>query len=307
MLDTAVLFLVFNRPNTTARVMEAIRKAKPAKLYVAADGPRAGRDAEPDMCKQTREIATSVDWPCEVHTLFREQNLGCRNAVSSAITWFFEHEPEGIILEDDCLPHPDFFGFCAELLVKYRDHEAVMHISGDNFLQVRSAVSEDTESYYVSRIAHIWGWASWRRAWQHYDVSLPQVPDMVAGLKPWPFRSELEAASFKVLVEDVALHGRDTWDFQWAFTIMWKNGLCINPAHNMVSNIGYGDNATHATVAKHPFANLPTHGFKTLRHPNMLILDRDADDAVMRKIFAKPRWARFKWQVKQSLRKLFNR
>ena len=125
MLDAPVLFLVFNRPDVTMRVFEAIRHARPRRLYVAADGPRAGISSETGKCEQTRQIATQVDWDCEVKTLFRSENLGCRVAVSSAIDWFFENEPEGIILEDDCLPHPTFFHFCQELLERYQHDQRI--------------------------------------------------------------------------------------------------------------------------------------------------------------------------------------
>src|SRR5262245_56278428 len=134
--EVPVLFLVFNRPDTTARVMEAIRAARPERLYVAADGPRENNAGEAEeRCAEVRQLATRVNWPCEVRTLFREHNLGCRKAVSSAITWFFEQEPEGIILEDDCLPSQSFFPFCAELLARFRDDERIMFITGCNFKQ----------------------------------------------------------------------------------------------------------------------------------------------------------------------------
>src|SRR5262249_20722231 len=157
-----VLFLIFNRPNTTARVMEAIRTAGPGRLYVAADGPRDGNADEAKRCAEVRRIATQVDWPCEVQTLFRERNLGCRQAVSSAITWFFEQEQEGIILEDDCLPSPSFFPYCAELLARFRNDERIMCITGCNFQQDMKGYPY---SYYFSKYHHVWGWATWRRAW----------------------------------------------------------------------------------------------------------------------------------------------
>src|SRR5690349_2048344 len=132
-MKSAILFLVFNRPETTARVFEAIRAAQPPRLYVAADGPRASRIGESERCDLTRRIASAVDWPCDITTLFRAANLGCKNAVSSAISWFFEHEEEGVILEDDCLPDPSFFRYCDELLAHYRDDTRIGLISGNNF------------------------------------------------------------------------------------------------------------------------------------------------------------------------------
>lgn len=164
-----VLFLVFNRAHTTVRVFEAIRQARPARLYVAADGPRPVREGEAERCAEVRRIATNVDWDCEVHTLFRDENLGCRHAVSSAITWFFVYEEEGIILEDDCIPNQSFFLYCAELLERYRDDERIMCITGDNFQKTMEGYPF---GYYFYIYNHCWGWASWRRAWSHYDADL---------------------------------------------------------------------------------------------------------------------------------------
>ena len=173
MNNVPILFLIFNRPETTELVMGAIRAARPQKLYVAADGPRGGKAGEAKRCAEARVLATQVDWACEVRTLFRERNLGCRNAVSSAITWFFEHEPEGIILEDDCLPSNDFFPYCADLLERHRDDERVMAICGSAYADIGPNYPS---SYYFSYYADMWGWATWRRAWQHYD----------SGMKSWP-------------------------------------------------------------------------------------------------------------------------
>jgi hypothetical protein len=164
-----ILFLVFNRPETTARVFEAIRNAKPSRLYIAADGPRDFIYNEYAVCAKTREIASRVDWDCDVETLFRAENLGCKAAVSSAISWFFSHEEEGIILEDDCLPCESFFYFTTILLEKYRHDERIAHIAGSNF-QDGKKVGDG--SYYFSDLYNIWGWATWKRVWKDYDAEL---------------------------------------------------------------------------------------------------------------------------------------
>jgi len=173
---TPVLFLIFNRPNTTQKVFNAIRQAKPKQLFVAADGPRKGKEGEKEKYEQAREIIEQVDWNCEVRTLFREKNLGCKIAASSAIDWFFENVDEGIILEDDCLPSQSFFRFCQELLEYYRDDTRIMMISGNNF-QFGKVRGEG--SYYFSKYAHVWGWATWRRAWKHYDVNMKNFEDFL--------------------------------------------------------------------------------------------------------------------------------
>lgn len=165
-LNTPILLLIFNRPNKTSQVFEQIRKAKPPKLYVSGDGPRKGYEGEEEKIKSAREIVSRVDWSCEVKTLFRDKNLGCKEGVSSAITWFFEQEEQGIILEDDCVPHLDFFTFCESLLVRYAGDDRVSVITGNNF---QNGKIRGSASYYFSKYIHVWGWATWRRAWKHYQ------------------------------------------------------------------------------------------------------------------------------------------
>ncbi len=175
--DVPILLLAFNRPNQTRRVFDAIKAIQPTKFYFAADGPREGRAEEAILCQTVRtSILENIDWDCEVKTLFRDKNLGCKYAVSSAISWFFENEPEGIILEDDCLPDASFFPFCAELLEKYRHDDRIMMISGDNYQKDKLRTDY---SYYFTRYNQIWGWASWRRVWNLYDVEMKLLPEIL--------------------------------------------------------------------------------------------------------------------------------
>jgi hypothetical protein len=250
MRKVPILLMVFNRPGTTELVMDSIRPARPQRLYVAADGPRDGKADEAERCAEVRRLATQVDWPCEVRTLFREGNLGCRNAVSSAITWFFEQEPEGIILEDDCLPSIDFFPYCAELLERYRDDKRVMTICGSAYANIRP---DYRNSYYFSYYADMWGWATWRRAWQHYDSRMQKWPafrtqgglEALAAGRPW--HSSHWTALFNAAYEQRI----DTWDYTWMFTVIEQGGLACYPVHNMISNLGYRPDATH-TVSSNP-------------------------------------------------------
>lgn len=257
MTRSPILFLIFNRPDTTARVFEAIRQAQPARLYIAADGPREGRAGETDLCEQARKVALEVDWPCQVTTLLRNENLGCKKAVSGAINWFFEHEPEGIILEDDCLPARDFFRFCDELLEKYRDDPRVGSITGDNFI---SATWKPDESYYFSRFSHIWGWATWRRAWANYDVTMADWPSLGSRfIKTEVFAGNNQAAAYWSAVFDKVHKGEiDTWDYQWVFACFKNNCLSCIPRENLVTNIGFGPNATHTKSAESKLANVAT-------------------------------------------------
>jgi hypothetical protein len=272
--EVPVLFLVFNRPDTTARVMEAIRAARPERLYVAADGPRDGNAGEAESCAEVRRLGTQIDWRCKVRTLFRERNLGCRHAVSSAITWFFEQEPEGIILEDDCLPSIDFFPFCADLLERYRDDERVMTICGSAYAD---SGTDYPSSYYFSYYADMWGWATWRRAWQHYDCRMTRWPafkaqgglEALAAGRPW--HSAYWAALFDATYEQRI----DTWDYPWIYTVIEQGGLACCPARNMISNLGWGADATHTFVSTYEgnvLANRPHAKLEfPLVHPNHFV------------------------------------
>lgn len=232
-----VLLVAFNKPDTTKLVFDAIRNVRPQALYVAADGPRSGRIGESDMCDKVRQISTKVDWDCVVHTRFLESNLGCRRAVSSAIDWFFSKVDEGIILEEDCVPTSSFFGFCQELLGRYRDDPRIMHIGGYK----PPHVGCDSFAYNFSRYSHIWGWASWRRAWEKYDLDMTILdrPDM--NIDDYEiFCKSSTTKRRRRLLEKVQSGLIDTWDYQWNLAIRVNSGLCIRPRVNLISNVGHG-------------------------------------------------------------------
>ena len=242
-LQTAVLFLVFSRLDTTKQVFESIRKAKPPRLYIAADGPRENKDGEVEKVAQVRHFVTeNVDWDCEVKTLFRETNLGCKNAVSSAITWFFENEEQGIILEDDCLPSQSFFWYCEELLEKYKNNKDIYLVSGDARGPESFGMMED---YTFCKYPLIWGWASWSRVWKDYDVDI----------KDWPIKKQQVLANvsankrtqrfWQTIFNKMFNKEIDTWDYQFTYLLLKNKGKSIVPRVNMISNIGFGAEATH--------------------------------------------------------------
>lgn len=289
-LKTPVVFIIFNRPDTTARVFEEIRRARPPKLLIIADGPRLNRPNEPENVAATRAIVGQVDWQCEVQKNYSDINLGCKRRVSSGLDWVFQTVEEAIILEDDCLPHPTFFRFCEELLEMYRDDERVMHINGDNFKFSRKC---NGFSYYFSRYAHVWGWASWRRAWQHYDVRMRQwvsVEDHEVFLRD--FANPAEKRFWKAKWNEVCMGKVDTWDFQWMFACMIRKSLSIVPNVNLVSNIGFGSASTH-TSSTSVLANIPAvaMGFP-LVSPKLFAQDIDADENVG-DLFFRPSLIRF--------------
>lgn len=279
-MRSPVLLIVFNRPEPTAKVFDAIRAARPPRLYVAADGAREGRAGEAERCAEVRRIATAVDWPCEVRTLLRERNLGCKRAVSGAIDWFFEQEPEGIVLEDDVLPLPSFFPYVEELLERYRDDTRVGLVSGCNLISHRAA---EGDSYVFSRHPHIWGWASWRRAWRTFDVTMGEWPAWrhagLAALAEGSWRLE---HYWRYRFDAVHAGKIDTWDYQWVFAL-WRSGmLSITPARNLTTNLGFGADATHTTAEVPDFVreSLPRDLDFPLRHPARVERARSFDELV---------------------------
>jgi hypothetical protein len=259
-LKTPLAFLVFNRADTSARVFREIRKARPSRLLVVADGPRAWVAEDKERCAAVRRLI-KVDWPCRVQRLYAAKNMGCRTRISSGLDWVFKEVPEAIILEDDCLPHPQFFKFSSSLLARFRQKEEVMMIGGANFDPPHAAET----SFRFSRYGMIWGWASWRRAWKHYDVDLKAWPEFLKrdGLKDI-FGFQMSARRFwEDCFEMAYLRKMDTWDYQWTFAIWKAGGLCVVPEGNLISNIGVGELATRIAPDS-PFVQQP---YQTLKEP----------------------------------------
>lgn len=280
LMKTPVAFLIFNRPDTTEKVFERIRQAQPPKLLVVADGSRQNKIGEAQKCALTRAIIGRVDWQCEVLTNYSDINLGCKRRVSSGIDWVFQQVEEAIILEDDCLPDLSFFRYCDELLERYRHDTRIVFISGDNFQFGRKST---TDSYYFSRCINntppIWGWATWRRAWQSYDVDLKlweMLPD-----DDWLediLRDRKIVEMWKQRFQSIYDNSFDTWDYQLVFACWVQSGLIILPNINLVSNIGYGPEATHSKTIITEFANMPVESMSfPMKHSEFTIRDVKAD------------------------------
>jgi hypothetical protein len=296
-----VLVLAFNRPDHTRRVLQAVRCARPSRLFVAVDGPRASRAGESTSVRQVQALVEEVDWPCEVRTLFREANLGCKVAVSQAITWFFDEVEAGIVLEDDCVAHPSFFPFAAELLERFRHDQRVLTISGDNFQFGRRRTGY---SYYFSRYPHIWGWATWRRAWRLYDHEMRYWPEMRDGGWLLDVVRSREAAEYWCKIFDATYHERNTsWAYRWTYAAWLHSGLTVLPNVNLVSNIGFGAGATHTSQREDPAAALSTEQMDLpLRHPPYVIRDDRADRFTQATLFrSAPLWRRTAGRVYRSL------
>ena len=275
-MKTAILFLVFNRPDTTKVVFEKIRQAKPLRLYVSGDGARYGFKGEKEKIKKVREIATKVDWPCELKTFFRDKNLGCKQGVSSGIDWFFDNEEQGIILEDDCVPHLDFFTFCENMLNKFAKDERISVITGNNF---QNNKIRGDGSYYFSKYNHCWGWASWKRAWKYYNGDLKFWTEWRAS-KDWfnYMPNKYERKYWEKIFDLVYEKKIDSWAYPWLASVWYKEGLTVTPNVNLVSNIGFGEDATHTKIKNDKNANMKTSSLKQLKHPTIIKKDIKADN-----------------------------
>jgi hypothetical protein len=293
MLSTPILFVVFNRPDTTLQVLKQIAAVQPQKLYVAADGPRPHKPSEKEICNKVRELVMSgITWQCEVKTLFRSSNLGCKEAVSSAITWFFEHEEEGIILEDDCLPSLSFFRYCKYMLEKYRQDTNILSVNGCNF-----GFHQAEKKYFFSPFMNMWGWATWRRSSSLINYEMTSwkklgfigqlyylskiIPKNDKGLDiPWIRYWWLQ---FRV----VANNELDTWDYQWLWHCFLYRKYCIVPPVNLVSNLGFNAQSTHTHAPNSLVANMEKYELDfPISGVAEYTLDNDYEE-----IFVKKYWA----------------
>jgi hypothetical protein len=280
LLKTPIIFIIFNRPETTRKVFEEIQKIEPTKLLVIADGPRKNNSNDEKKCEITRNIINTVDWKCEVIKNFSESNLGCKKRISSGLDWAFDQVEHAIILEDDCLPHQSFFPYCEELLEKYKNDTRIMSISGIN---LQFGKNKSDFNYYFSRYVHVWGWATWRRTWKQYDVKIEH----------WRYIKSNHL--FDYLMDDKKMKkywykqfqktydGKiDTWDHQLTFTCWSQSGLSIIPSTNLVSNIGFGAEASHTSYDE-PWNNLPTEEIKfPLKHPSLIVRNAAADSFIQK-------------------------
>ena len=278
-----VLFLIFKRPGTTQQVFSAIREVKPPRLYVAANSPRSENHEEKKLCDSTRKIIEKVDWNCEVQTLFRETYLDCRQSLSGAIKWFFEHEPEGIILEDDCLPSQSFFWFCQELLEYYRHEQKVGAICGYYSNELDYSPSA---SYFFSRYLRVWGWAGWRRTFEGYDSNINLLIENKNTWQSDIFNNTdvLLKKYFQQMFDQVANGEIDTWDAQLQYLLWQKKQRVVVSSNNLIQNIGWTQGA-HAQTKDHNH-DLPTSEIEfPLTSPKIVERDVKADKVIEQKSY----------------------
>jgi hypothetical protein len=301
--DTPVAFLVFNRPDCTEKVFAEIRRTQPRKLLVVADGPRPNRPDDVENCRRVREIIEKgLDWPCEVEKAYAEKNMGCRNRISSGLTWVFERVEEAIIIEDDCLPDPTFFPYCTELLARFRTDTRIMAICGCNH---GIGLPNQDYSYAFFRIPHIWGWASWRRAWAHYDVNMESWPDyrdrrLIYDALPNP----QVAAAWQQILERAWNGQSATWDFQWVYAFLGANGLAVSPARNMITNLGFDAGATHTNDQANSYSSLELEPMDfPLRHNPCVVPATRHEMEILRGVFSPSLSLRVRRKLERFLEK----
>ena len=272
-----VALFFFKRPQNTAKVLERIREAKPAIILLVADGPRADKPGERELCDRTRELVLSmIDWNPTILKNFSDHNLGCRKRISSGLSWVFEQVPEAIILEDDCVPDPSFFRYTSDLLECYRANPLVGAISGDNF---QPQPMETPCSYYFSRFFHCYGWASWRRAWAHYDDTMAKWPALRdQGFLRQRFPRLAHSQYWTELFDAVYEQRMDTWDYPWVFALWSSDMVTVTPRWNLVTNIGIGEDSTHMKDFNPSYHGLDcTPMLFPLVHPDFIDLNEEAD------------------------------
>lgn len=284
-----IAFIIFNRPKVSQSVFETIKQARPAQLFVIADGPRLEREGEAAKCAKTRSIINQVDWNCEVFRCFSDENLGCGKRIATGLSWVFEHVEEAVILEDDCVADPTFFHFCHEMLARYRHDSRVMSISGG----CRFTKSLNQESYYFSKYLNCWGWATWRRAWEHFDFSMSGLPEKLE--QDWLFKhlgSRKIANIWRQKFEIAHESGRaDIWSYQFQFACWLQNGLSVRSNSNLIANLGFGEDSTHTQANQDAlpatlFLNRERMRFPLI-HPEQVKVDQQADNAIDRAIIAR--------------------
>lgn len=274
-----VLLIAFNRPDTTIRVMETLEKVRPQKLYVAIDGPRESRPQEAKAVQEVIAIVQNVSWDCETEYLVRPQNVGCKLGVSGAISWVFEHEEKAIIIEDDIIAVPSFFNFAEVLLDRYQTDERIAMISANNY----TPLPRPGQDYLLSQYGHIWGWATWKRVWDSFDVAVPEIHEAVKNNF-----SEIDFASkaakrhsiryFKKLAKTLQNKTENTWDSQFTYFRFHNHLLSIVPRVNLASNIGEEssrDDTNHSKPMEHYYES--DTKFALAQHPDHLEWDKKYD------------------------------
>jgi len=302
MFDVPILFLVYKRADTAEKVLDAISKIQPSRLFISCNAPNPLQPGDDEKVQIVRRLIDSkINWPCKLEKLYRTEHLSAGESLYFGMKWFFETVGEGIVFEDDTLPDISFFHYCKELLAYYRDDENVRMINGNNF---QKGNIRGDGSYYYSKYIHSWGYASWLRAWKDYDFTLERIDHVeFKDLLNRQFTDEKEKAYWWNVFENIKSGKYKTWDYQFLFSLWKTNGISITPNRNLVTNIGFGNDATHTVNVNDPAANNPTQSIEKIVHPTVKKVFNEADRFFF-KHFIKPK-NNWKQILKNKFRKFF--
>jgi hypothetical protein len=286
MFTTPVLLLIYRRHALSLRVLDAIRRVKPIILYIASNAPNPEIPDDKSRVELTRSIISHVDWACDLKTKIYTDHMNVQDSISQSINWFFDNEESGIILEDDCIPDIQFFKFCQILLDKYKDNPRVWNICGTNY---QDGVNRGLHSYYFSHYTHCWGWATWRRAWKHFDINTtlwPLIKDESY------FKSILpdcnERRYWTRIFDNVHYFNKPlTWDYQWFFTCLVNGGLSVIPNSNLVSNKGFDNLGTNSSPGQKSGGQLLSvdTSYQLTSHPPFIARNNTADSYTFYKYY----------------------
>ena len=278
MFNTPIVLFLFNRPAETKKLFEVIRALQPTRLFIVADGPRESNSEDQQLCNLVRSLVSTIDWPCEIDRRFADKNIGCRHSIPDGLNWVFEQVEECIILEDDCIPDLSFFAFCRSLLDYYRNDTTIMTIGGHRF---DGPDCTGGPGYFFSKYPSTWGWATWKRAWQKYDVHMSAWPALRDTNWLHSILDSKDAVAYWKRTYDQMYHGLDTWDYALTFACWLHQGLSIRPMINMITNIGFGANATHnkELVNRSVMRDASAFTFPII-HPKEIAVDQEAEDRI---------------------------
>jgi len=301
-----VLILAFNRPLLTKSLIESISKVRSKRIYFAVDGPRVHNENDLHLVSEVRNLAGLIDWHCEVHTLFRAENIGLKKSMIQALDWVFESEEQAIILEDDCHPIPEFFEFCAETLTKYKNDNRIMQISGTSFVSISGV---NNARYYVSAINDIWGWATWKRAWDLFEREVPEHDNQDLQDKLSKYFGDRKIVKwFTRYVEEAASPNSQVWSTQWTLSLIKNMAYTIVPQTNLVANVGFTRDATHLTGDSFKlYAKFKTQKIKSNFNPSNLFVNRTLDSERFALIKATDSNLRLKVQFVAKFRRIIVR
>ncbi len=276
MTKTPIAYIIFNRPNCTKISFSVLQEQKPSQLFIIADGPRKDYPDDIEKCHEARKIVENINWPCQVYHNYSDNNLGLKQRVSSGLNWVFENVDRAIVLEDDCVAHPDFFYFCETLLEMYSENKNISVITGDNF---QNGNWRGEASYYFSKYNHCWGWATWKRSWENYHGDIPFWSDW-KNSDSWikQMSDKTERKYWEVIFDRVAQGQIDSWAYPWIASTWYKGGLTVTPNMNLVSNIGFGQESTHTSDKKSIFSNMSVQSTGEIIHPKQIALNEEADN-----------------------------